>query len=273
MKTSGKASTALLWVLAIIITLTSVIYQRMTGPSYPKKGKVTIGESQIHYRLIRTHDIRSDARVSIYAADASITGEATYRRYKSNDEWTTVQMQREGSDLYFNIPAQPAAGKVTYNVSLIDAAGNKYELTGEPVTIRFKGHVPGFILFPHIIFMFSSMLIGIRAGLEALFGGNRLRIYAILAAATLFCGGILLGPIVQKYAFNAYWTGWPFGGDLTDNKTALSMILWIIAVWKSGNLKSGRKWVVIASVVQLAVYLIPHSVLGSEIDHTKITKP
>ncbi len=54
----------------------------------------------------------------------------------------------------------------------------------------------------------------------------------------LVLGGFLLGPIVQKYAFGAFWTGWPFGEDLTDNKTAVAVLAWLprvtlLALWGS----------------------------------------
>ena len=34
---------------------------------------------------------------------------------------------------------------------------------------------------------------------------------------------------VQKAAFGAYWTGFPFGYDLTDNKTVLMWLAWVLA--------------------------------------------
>ncbi len=41
---------------------------------------------------------------------------------------------------------------------------------------------------------------------------------------------MILGPIVQKYAFGELWTGIPFGWDLTDNKTLIAFLFWILAV-------------------------------------------
>jgi hypothetical protein len=41
---------------------------------------------------------------------------------------------------------------------------------------------------------------------------------------------MILGPVVQKFAFGEYWTGFPFGTDLTDNKTLIAFIGWIIAL-------------------------------------------
>ena len=77
---------------------------------------------------------------------------------------------------------------------------------------------------------------------------------------------------MQKYSFGAYWTGWAFGGDLTDNKTIVAFIVWMIAAWQIAKDKAKRTWAIIASAVLLAVYLIPHSLLGSELDYRKMEK-
>ena len=42
---------------------------------------------------------------------------------------------------------------------------------------------------------------------------------------------MILGPLTQYYAFGALWTGFPFGIDLTDNKTLIALIGWIIAAF------------------------------------------
>jgi hypothetical protein len=73
---------------------------------------------------------------------------------------------------------------------------------------------------------------------------------------------------VQKYAFGAYWTGWPVGTDLTDNKTAVAFLLWVLAVYKLWKDREKRGWALVAAIVLLLIYLIPHSMMGSEIDHT-----
>ena len=44
-----------LWLLAFIITISSAAYQRMTGPTYPLRGQVSLDESVIKYKLARSH--------------------------------------------------------------------------------------------------------------------------------------------------------------------------------------------------------------------------
>ncbi len=264
--------TFLLWLLAVVITLSSVVYQRLTGPTHPKNGSIEIGGQAVDYELLRSHDTSDDAIMRIEAPE-NVSGELTWRRYKSHDDWMTESLPREDRALIVRIPKQPSAGKVAYSVALMDQGGSKYDLTEEPVVMRFKDPVPMAVLIPHILFMFSAMLVANRAGLEAM--ANRKNMYWLSMYATIFLviGGHMLGPIVQKYAFGAFWTGWPFGHDLTDNKTLIATIFWIIAVIRARKQGKGRAWVIAAAVITLAVYLIPHSVLGSEIDYRDLETP
>ena len=104
---------------------------------------------------------------------------------------------------------------------------------------RFKGAVPAHVLVPHIAAMFFGMLFANAAALSALARREQARRQAWVAFLLLAVGGLLLGPAVQKYAFGAWWTGWPFGHDLTDNKTAIAVIAWGLALVASRGLHGG----------------------------------
>jgi len=263
-----KLRSFLLWTFSFLLTASLAIYQRVTGPTYPTRGKVTIGTSEIKYKLLRTSEGTADALIRIIAPDTSIGGEITLRRFKSYDPWTTSPLLRSGDTLIAAIPGQPSAGKVMYQISL-SGYGKQYQLSPEPVIIRFKGVVPVSVLWPHIIIIFLAMMLSTRAGLEALVRGKHTYLYTWLTVIFLLVGGMILGPVIQKFAFGAYWTGWPFGHDLTDNKSLVAFIFWIIALIVLIRDHKNRIWTIVASLVMLIVFLIPHSVLGSEIDHTK----
>ncbi len=260
----------LLWVVSLIIMGSIAVYQRMTGPTYPINGKLTVGQELIKYSLPRSHDGSGEELIKIKVSDEMIIGKIELRRYKSYDEWQTQDMKRDGEYLIANIPEQPPAGKVMYIISLIDSDGNNLQLTEEPVIIRFKGKVPDYFLIPHIIFMFAAMWFSMRTGFEALFKGDNAYKLSMMTFIFLTLGGMLFGPIIQFYAFGAWWTGWPFGHDLTDNKTFIAFLAWLFAVIKLRKNKSSMLWPLAASIILLAIYLIPHSVLGSEIDFTKV---
>ena len=140
----------------------------------------------------------------------------------------------------------------------------------EPVVLRYKGPVPAAVLIPHVLIMFLAMLFSNRTALEALDSEGKPKRLMLFTVVFFFVGGLILGPIVQKYAFGEFWTGIPFGHDLTDNKTLIAMLGWLFAWFTNRKDRMNRWSMILAAVLLLAVYLIPHSVLGSELDYTKM---
>jgi len=261
----------ILWIIAILITISSAIYQRLTGPTYPITGEITIDDSNISYKLLRSENTTQNAEIKLKVEDPTIYGYLQYRRFKSNDDWSKVQFTKEKDALIAFLPKQPAAGKLIYVVYLVKGQ-KEIKLTKEPAIIRFKGPVPAYVLIPHILLMFIGMLYSNRSGIESLDLRGNAKKYMKLTIIFFFLGGLVLGPVVQKYAFDSFWTGIPFGYDLTDNKTLLAALGWIIAWYKNRGDKQGRLWILFASILMLAVYLIPHSLLGSELDYTNMSE-
>jgi hypothetical protein len=271
--TSSLKST-LWWIFAVLFTIVIAEYQKMTGPTYPVSGKTTLNHQVIKYKLIRTAENEKDAEISLDVPDQSVTGTIQYKRYRSHDTMTSIQMLRSGDKLIFMMPKLEAAGKMMYAITL-QRGEEKVSLAGKdgkPVVMRFKGHVPLYVLIPHILCMFLGLLFSSRTAIEALIRGGRTYKYALLTLFFLIPGGLILGPVVQKFAFGAYWTGWPFGHDLTDNKTLIMVLVWVVAAIKLRKDPQNKVWPVFAAFMVLIVFLIPHSVLGSEIDYTKTVK-
>lgn len=259
----------ILWVIALIITLAAAVYQRRTGPSYPVRGEMTIGDATIRYRLPRTKDVGEDVRIALAVESPEVSGHVRWRRYKSADEWSTVPLKvGEAGELVANLPQQPPAGKLMYFVH-VGGEDDSVSLTGdEPIILRYKGVVPLWALIPHVLFMFTAMFLSNRTGLEAIDPRGRPRRLMLITIALLAGGAFIFGPIVQKYAFDAFWTGFPFGYDLTDNKALIAMLFWL-AAWLASRTRDRRGWIILAALVMFIIFMIPHSLLGSELDYTQ----
>jgi len=254
------------WIIAVIITLAASVYQRLTGPTYPVRIEFASGEDSYSFELPRSHGGETDCPVEI-KLPGEFEGSVIYRKYPTDLPWDTIELHRIDEELVAFLPHQPPAGKLEYHLLLTqDSYPVDLELE-ENVVVRFKGDVPGWALIPHIFFMFFAMLWSNATGLQAAVGISSYKRNAIVTSVLFIIGGLILGPIVQKYAFGAYWTGWPFGEDLTDNKVLLSVLIWIGAILL--NRKKDRKWsVIVAALFLFAIYMIPHSMRGSELDYT-----
>ena len=261
----SKLKLILFWILAAIITLSAVIYQRRTGPTYDKRTSINVGESEYKLKLIRSHGGESDAKVELLIGDESISGVISFRRYPSGEKWKTIKLQRSDEKLVGYLPNLPPAGKYEYTIDLHKNNKTFSLNNGNPVIIRFKGDVPAGILVPHILFMFLAMLLGNLAGIMALFNYPAFKKYTAVTLLALFIGGLILGPWVQWHAFGEAWTGVPFAWDLTDNKTLVAFIFWLIAFLMNRK-KLRPAFTVVAAVVMLIVYSIPHSMYGSELN-------
>jgi hypothetical protein len=265
-------NTVLLWVLAFIITAMSAYYQRVTGPTYALSGKVMFDGKEIRYKLVRSHWSEQDAPVMIETNDPEIMGFVDWKRYKTDDAWTRIQMFFRKGWLTAMLPRQLPAGKLMYTVTLQKGESKVTIAEKDPAIIRYKADVPTGVLIIHVIAMFGAMFLSTRTGLEFFRKEAKLKNLVLWTLGFLLVGGFILGPIVQKYAFNAYWTGWPFGNDLTDNKTALAFLAWLVVLLVHKKVKHPSRWALGAAIITTAVYLIPHSVLGSELNYKEMDK-
>ncbi len=263
---------AVQWTLAVVVTLASAVFQRMTGPTHPVRGRVDVGGAEVRLRLTRSHGGPGDQPIRIVAPDAAVTGTVAWRHFPTNEEWKALPMVRRGEALEAALPHQPPAGKLEYQVRL-SRGGETAVFPARPAVTRFKGDVPLPLLLLHVAAMFAGMLLATAAGLRAVVPGGDPRRLAVWAAAVLTAGGFVLGPLVQKAAFGAYWTGIPFGWDLTDNKTLFAIAAWAAAlVAMRGGAARARVAVAAAAVVTMVVFAIPHSVWGSQIDWSKVPR-
>lgn len=264
---------AILWVLAVAIMFTAADYQERTGPTKEFKGAFEIGGVEYPYALIRSGNTDADAPALIPDPGQGVTGQVMFKRYPTSDPFTAIPLESLAGELQGLLPAQAAAGKLEYYVVLDTPEGAIRIPEGEEsLLIRYKDPVPLGFLVPHIIFMFIALLVGVRTALGAVFHTESVKRLAWTTLGLMSIGGMILGPIVQKFAFGAFWTGWPFGYDLTDNKTLIMWIVWVGAaalIWKRPN---PRDWAVrgaifFAAAVMMAVYVIPHSLRGSELNY------
>ncbi len=274
-----RTNSFLLWMVTIVVTISIMFYQRMTGPTYPKKKIVELGGKEYKISLLRSSEIGTPCDIKVAIDDPEIKGTIFFKRYKSDEPWVKSEMIRKSvtkksffgkgeeiSVLSAILPEQPPAGKISYYIDLVKGGQVVTVAAEDPVVLRFKGYVPRSILIPHILFMIISLFTGTRAGIEAIFKGDKTLKFTRITLISFGIGGLILGPLVQKYAFGELWTGWPFGNDWTDNKTLFAWLFWVVAFFVLKKKPENRLWPVVAMGILFSMYLIPHSMGGSELD-------
>jgi hypothetical protein len=258
------------WVLAFVITIGAAYYQRKTGPTYPKSHQVTVNGKEYELNLIRSISLERASEVKFAINDSTASGKIFFRRYPTNEDYQSAGFRFSKTKRFegyaVTIPQQPAAGKLQYYFEITDSKGTITYLKDNPIVVRFKGGVPAYVMIPHVLLMFIAMLFSTLAGLLAL-GKNSLFVKYTNWTLILFTlGGLVLGPVVQWYAFGDFWTGIPFGWDLTDNKTLIAFLFWVLA-YVMNRKKQKPAYTILAAIVLLLVYSIPHSMFGSELNY------
>jgi hypothetical protein len=296
---SPRAKSVSLWIVATALMLAAGSYQERTGPTYPVDGTLDVAGVRKPYSLPRTETTGRDLRIAVPDPGRGSSASVVWRRYPTDDPFTTTQLRPETGDkgeaeLVAGLPSQPPAGKLEYRVEvqtpggLVRIPSEDQAAAGEGMIVaRYKDAVPLPLLISHIACMFFALLIGIRVALAALFQPTGVGRLPWISLGLMTLGGLVLGPFVQKYAFGAFWTGFPWGYDLTDNKTLIMWLAWAAAcvvLWRgrrrpvetqagaSGPGPSGRVRVVfvLAALVMVGVYLIPHSFKGSQLDYGRL---
>jgi len=269
---SRRSISVVLWIVAVVLAVALAVVQRMTGPSYPVKGSVGSGRETVGYRLPRSHGGPGGLPVALWLPSSHRDATLMWRRYPTDDPWHPIPMLPTArGTVAAEIPHQPPAGKVEYWI-LVDGEGRGLRVPAdESVVARFRGSVPAAVLIPHIVAMFASLLVATRALLEVVRPpAPAARGLILVSMALLLIGGLVLGPLVQRAAFGALWTGWPLGTDLTDNKTLVAVLAWIPAVVAAIRRRWTRTAVILGWIVLVVVFSIPHSMRGSQLDWEEV---
>lgn len=261
----------ILWTLAFLLTAAFLVWQKISGPTYEVRFDTSVAGVPLKGELLRTHSITGDMPVVVNISDPDVAGTVIWRRYPTKDAWERLPMQNVDGQLRAALPKQKMAGKLEYQVEFTKDGQKVVVPPREAAVARFKGDVPNLVLVFHVSCMILGMLFSTGCGFDALTNGPSLKTLSRVAFVFLLLGGLMLGPVVQKYAFNAYWTGWPFGSDWTDNKLAIGALVWLVAAWQTRNAGPGRPagkwWCVGAMVTIFVIYGIPHSIHGSTLDY------
>jgi hypothetical protein len=271
----SRAVAGALWIAAFLLMAGAAAWQRLTGPTRPRRVAVSLDGQDVRFRLLRSATSGEPFLVSV-PAPQGVTGAVRWRRFPTREPFQDLAMRREGGALVALLPSQPPAGKLEYSLAMRERAGREASVPADgPLVMRFKGDVPAGVLVPHVVAMFFGMMIGLRGALAAALGRPEARRYAWVTVVLIGIGGLVLGPIVQKYAFGAYWTGWPLGEDLTDNKTLAMWLAWVVAVTvlsrrRDPHDRVARATVAIAAAAMITVYVIPHSLRGSQLDYSRV---
>lgn len=249
-------------ILSVICALIFAVFQRITGPTYPITGEVEINGQRLKYKLPRSCTVSSNkCGISI---KSNIDGYIMWKRFKVDESYKRIDLIQKGNESYILIPDDfNPASKIEYDLFLAEKKVNS-----KPVVLRFKGEVKTYVLVLHILFLMISLVMNFYIFFDIVFNKKFSRAVFWVNYLFMFAGSFILGPLLQKQAFGIWWSGFPFGHDMTDNKVLFSFIFWTVAAYKIIIKDKPEKWLMVSFLINIVIYLIPHSLFGSEYDYT-----
>jgi hypothetical protein len=185
----------------------------------------------------------------------------------------SVPNQGRGSEFSYRFQLEDAAGRILATIPVEEGKDKPKRLW-----FRFEGSRSVVLLVGHILCMFASFLLMVLVFLTASedVKNNAVRIrlgkQTLWATIILFLGTFPLGIWLEHQVYGTYWTGIPFGRDITDSKGLVIFVYWLVMLYLlRGSALSNdprkdligakaTRWIAIIGVVlSLALYLVPHS--------------
>jgi hypothetical protein len=186
-----------------------------------------------------------------------------------------------------SLPHYPKATKAWYYIEATKGTVNgevkvvlpdKTTPDFKPVLLKYEGKVPPYVVIPHVLCNFGAiffMVLTLFAALDVRKGRMALKDtvkYPLITFILMFLGFIPFGIAMNYFAFGAAWEAFPFGKDVTDNKSQIILLFWFVTLFlvkgtlfkkdEQRNLISDQGYsvmVIIAFIITIAMYAIPHS--------------
>ncbi len=268
----------------ILITLVIFVVARRLSKNRPSEVEWRFNNIRITHLSVYEQVGPGQPEILLHVEPPVEIDAAVIHRVPGVEAFDSVGMTEISSGVWSaRLPSKEKGNRLEYGFSIshtmVSEAGTSRstEHSGYYL-IKSKGEVSVTVLVLHILCMFAAFFFIVEAILGAfamILKGEKKEFTVAQTRWVLlftFLGGLPLGFVLNRQRFGPIWEAFPFGTDVTDNKTQLIIIFWIILAalsWKSfACRRTGRDLigpgafaaaVIIASFLSLFLYLVPHS--------------
>ena len=279
---SGRQRIAIRIIIGIILTVALLGLSRRLSMRRPHDLSVEGDGFRVEHRTVTEQVGPGNPEVVVHVKGERALEPIVRYRVGSDGGIETVAMTGNGAGIRrAELPGYDKGTKIHYAIELLDDGNTVARIpeNGESsLYIRYKGEVSSVVLILHIIFMFASFYFMIQALWSAVgvlagrsWKGEAVR-HAIWVLLSSFIGGWPLGFILNYQAFGVVWEGFPFGYDITDNKTQIMFVFWLVSMLLVRGSLTGKgeerdvlgprgfaAAVIVSFVVSLLLFIVPHS--------------
>jgi hypothetical protein len=246
---------------------TGILIDHYTVPK-----KIGEGDAQIPVKVIGTKEVKLYYKIEKGEFQAV---DMNPKEGESDVFVASIPHHKKGTKAWYYVEAQKQIEDKKLVVSLPDKNSPNFE----PILLKFEGYVPPYIIFSHVFFNFAAVFfsaLAIFSAVDLKRGKSTLKksvLFSLFTFILLFIGFLLVGSALNYFAFGVLWEAFPFGSDVTDNKSQIVLLFWLVTLFlvkgtifgknPSKNLvceKTYSTMVIISFAVTVVMYLIPHSI-------------
>jgi len=279
---NGNRKRAVRIILGFILTVALLWMSRSLSTRKPHDLVVERSGFRIEHRTVTEQVGPGSPDLSLTVkGDGAIEPVVRYREGKE-ETLRTVVMTDGGDGMWRTaLPEFEKGTKIYYALELLRGGGTVARIPEEDgsfLFIKYKGKVSAIVLTLHILFMFASFYFMVQSLWSAIgiLAGRAWKAEAVRHARWVlissFIGGWPLGFILNYQAFGVVWEGFPFGYDVTDNKTQIMFVFWLVSLLlvRGSFLGRGEERdtlgargfayaLMVSFIVSLSLFIVPHS--------------
>jgi len=264
------------YLIALILTVVLLVVARTMSTRHDETFKAESSGVTLAHETV-TEDFGQGPKLEISSSETAKVRAIVLYSETAGGPYQSLEMESRQGGFTATLPVMEKGKKWFYHIEVYK---DNIKLATFPPErdqfIKFKGHISSIILIPHILLMFGTIFFGLMAvftSIDVARGKGDARrsvIFLLLTFTCAFIGGIPLGIAVSQQTFGGSgWGGWPLGDDVTDTKTEVLLLFWLVTILLSMRALSGRKMaiphgaysflVILSFVVTFVTFLIPHS--------------
>lgn len=262
--------------VALVLTIVLLGIAKKTSTRHSTEYSHKIGDIDVIHKTV-TEDFGEGPVLKLETAYPESLTAIAYYGAAAGGPYETDTLTQTPEGLITILPVLPKGKEWFYHIDVFRNGEKEavFPPQGDQF-IKFKGHVPPYVIVPHIFFMFATVffaLMTVFTAFSATKGTGEIKKsvrYLLWTVVFVFIGGFPLGFWVAYMAFGQGWGGIPIGWDITDNKTVIIFLFWLVTFILARKGLKGKEMAVsngvylaltlISLVVTLALFMVPHSI-------------
>jgi hypothetical protein len=269
-------------VIGIIVTILLLGVAKRISTRRPRELAAELGNLRIEHISVTEQVVPGGPAVSAMIVSDELIEPSVLYTVVGEEGTRRANMIHTGEGRWeAYLPAVEKGGSVLYALTIRREDGGMVRLPEEEgsfLLVKYKGKVSPLVLVLHIIFMFGAfyfMIQSLWSAIDILSTGTGKSSAVSNSRWVLVCafiGGWPIGFLLNFQAFGPVWEGFPFGYDITDNKTQLIFFFWLVSLLlvRGSFLGKGEDKdmlgprgfalaVLLSYIVSLFLFIVPHS--------------